>query len=122
MWFEAANQYFKQITRRIQNFKKITSTLVKRHKTKKCFEQLANVLLLSSCLTLYAQKQLSIKQLPADPVQLLIAQSGFMIGVTKIDAVLAASTPSSECATRLSFGHTRQPFAASRSADLKEPH
>lgn len=84
MRFEAAHQYFKQIARRVQDFKNITPTLAKRHQAKKCFELSSNILLLSGSLPPVAQKQMSVKQLPADLVQVLAAQTGYMIGVDEV--------------------------------------
>ena len=84
MRFEAAHQYLKRIVQRVRNFKNITSTLAKRHQAKKCFEQSANMLLLSGSVPPVAQKQVSVKQLDADLVHLLGMQSGFVIGVDEI--------------------------------------
>ena len=84
MRFEAAHQYLKRIAQRVRNFKNITSTLAKRHQAKKCFEQSANILLLSGSVPPVAQKQVSVKQLDADLVHLLAVQSGFVLGVDEI--------------------------------------
>jgi len=84
MRFEAAHQYLKRITQRARNFKNVTSTLAKRHQAKKCFEQSANILLLSGSVPPVAQKQVSVKQLDADLVHLLAMQSGFVISVDEI--------------------------------------
>jgi len=84
MRFEAAHQYLKRIAQRVRNFKNITSTLAKRHQAKKCFEQSANILLLSGSVPPVAQKQVSVKQLDADLIHLLAVQSGFVLGVDEI--------------------------------------
>jgi hypothetical protein len=38
MRFEAKHQYFKQIARRVQNFRNINMTLAERHEMRKCVE------------------------------------------------------------------------------------
>jgi hypothetical protein len=76
MRFEAAHQYFKQLSRRVKNFKNISATLSQRYQAKKCYEHAANSLLLSGTVTPCSQKSVRLSQLPVKLVQLLKERNG----------------------------------------------
>ena len=85
MRFEAAHQYFKQIARRVKNFKNISATLSRRYQAKKCYEHAANILLLSGTSIPCAQKSVKLSQLPIKLVQFLSQCSNVQVNIS--DAV-----------------------------------
>jgi hypothetical protein len=80
MRFEAMHQYFKEMARTVKNFKNVTQTLANRFQTKKCYEHVANVFLLSTTLVQGAQREIKVKSLPVELVELLRMQSGMGLG------------------------------------------
>lgn len=65
MRFEAMHQYFKQIVRRVRNFKNITLTLCERFQRKRCYEFAAGLYMLSAPKLDGVQKMLKVRDLPA---------------------------------------------------------
>jgi len=84
MRFEAAHQYFKQIAKRVKNFKNVSVTLSKRYQAKKCYEHTANILLLSGTSIPCAQKSLRVSQLPVKLVQFLTQHSSLSVNVSDV--------------------------------------
>lgn len=79
MRFEAVHQYFKQIARRVKNFRNISATLARRFQAKKCYEHAANVLLLSGATVPSCQRSVLVKHLPVDLVRKLQEKPEFVV-------------------------------------------
>nr|XP_004207466.3 uncharacterized protein LOC101237831 [Hydra vulgaris] len=68
MRFESKHQYFKQIARRVKNFKNITFTLTQRHEMRKCVTNFGRSPYVKGPEILGSQKILSISSIPFELV------------------------------------------------------
>jgi hypothetical protein len=74
MRFEANHQYFKQLARRVRNFRNITGTLSERYQRKKCCEQAGQNCLGSLVSFPEANKPLLVKSLPLPLQNVLLSK------------------------------------------------
>ena len=89
MRFEAVHQYFKQMVRRIKNFKNITGTLCERFQMRKCCLHQGSLCLAPSVIITGSQRVLRLESLPNSLVTVLfhkyhITSQSHLISVRQI--------------------------------------